>query len=212
MTDVSKRKEVFPNNFLISISLLVGSIILAAFFPSSHRGLAAAAMFFSFLGDLALMDYQRLFSRYTPSPFVVGGVLFMISHVFYGFAFLRLASSFQIPYLNNGFAAALITGLLAYLSLILIGKKNEVLTSKRALLLALYAAFEVFDMTCVFSCGYGMMTDGRWLQGIVAPLGIVLFVISDYFIGMDKVAGNRRLIKYIWLFYPIGQLLLIIGA
>ena len=33
----------------------------------------------------------------------------------------------------------------------------------------------------------------------------------DYFIGMDKVAGDSRLTKSIWLFYVPGQLLILTG-
>jgi len=158
------------------------------------------------------MDYRRLFSKHTPSPFIIGGILFMVSHVFYGIAFLRLAAIREISSVNAGLAAAWVIGIIAYLSLILMSRKNRCLTGRRAALLALYAVFIFFNMSCVFSCGYGLITQSSQISGLIAPIGITLFVISDYFIGMSKVAEDHRLTKYIWRFYAAGQLLLIIGA
>ena len=156
-------------------------------------------MLFSTLGDLALMDFRRFFSRHTRSPFVTGGILFMLAHLLYASAF---ASRARGVFCAAGVLTAVTMGIGVYLSLILMSRRNGYLTGKRALLLLLYATSEFADCAAVFACGFPLP----------ASPGIVLFIVSDYFIGMDKAAGDGRLTRYIWLFYSLGQLLLLLGA
>lgn len=181
----------------ISLSLLMLAAVLLILRPSAHRALLAGGMLFSTLGDMALMNYRGWFSKHTPSAFVTGGVLFMAAHAGYAAAFaVGARGTFQVV----GSAAAAALGAAAYASLLVMSRANGCLTGKKAALLLLYAAFEFVDCAFVFAAG-----------APVAAAGIVLFIVSDYFIGMDKVAGDSRLTKSIWLFYVPGQLLILTG-
>ncbi len=202
-----RLNRLLPGHLRISLSLLGLSILMAILFPSAHRTLMIFGMLFSMLGDMALMNWNGVFSKYTPSPFVTGGLLFMTGHVFYGLAYqMPIRQAGRSPF-GFGMAAAILLGILTVLSLLLMAKRNGCFSLKKGLLLALYASFEFFDCCMVFACAQAAFAPCR-LCGI---LGILLFIASDYFIGMDKVANDRSLTKYIWTFYTAGQLLLILG-
>ena len=73
----------------------------------------------------------------------------------------------------------------------------------------LYLFFIALNFTTVYSC-----TASRGGIFFVSALGITLFLISDLIIVSDKIIGTK--IKnsdlWIWTLYPIGQILLLIGA
>ena len=200
----------FPRNFWISAAMSLFALILFAAFPSAHRGLALTAMLLSSFGDLALMNFRGFFSRAFRNAFVTGGILFMIAHLFYAAAFTVLlygqGSRASLP----GIGAALALGAILYVSLIIMARHRGCLRRKKALLLLLYAAFEFADCTAVFTACFALGIDRP--QYLAGAVGIVLFIASDYFIGMDEVAGDRSLTKYIWLFYTSGQILMLLAA
>ena len=202
-----KLARLIPKHLRISLGLLALSILMAVLFPSAHRTLMIFGMLFSMLGDMALMNWQGLFSRYTPSTFVTGGLLFMTAHIFYGIGYdMPIREAGQTP-LNIGLIAGILLGVLTVLSLLWMAKKNGCPSLKKGLLLSLYASFEFFDCAMVFACA----AAGFSFLKLCGILGILSFIASDYFIGMDGVANDRRLTKYIWTFYTAGQLLLILG-
>ena len=57
-----------------------------------------------------------------------------------------------------------------------------------------------------------------WSQGfsnllaLLAAAGAVSFFVSDLFIGLGMVTGVTRYDHLIWWYYPIGQILLILGV
>lgn len=205
-----KLSEYLPRNLVISLSLLLFAALLAIFLPFPHRILAACAMLFSTLGDLALMNYRKFFSRHTPSPFVTGGLFFMVSHVLYAFAYANLLSSLGARLSAAGLGCAVGLGAVAYLSLIAMSAKSRHLTAKKAILLALYASFEFAD--CAFVLSFALWGEANGLLRAAGAAGILSFIASDYFIGMNKMASNASLTRFVWVFYPIGQALMLLAA
>lgn len=202
----------YPKNFLKSMALFLFSVLLALLFPSRHRLIAALAMLLSSLGDMALMDFRKFFSRHTPSPFIVGGLLFSLSHVLYALAYLSLSRETGAFSAAGAWSAALI-GLLAILSLIALSIRRRRFSLVKALLTALYAAFETLDCVLVFGCVFGLMgLSGPPLWRLAGVPGVLSFLVSDYFIGLEKTAGDASFSACVWPLYTLGQFLLLIAA
>lgn len=49
----------------------------------------------------------------------------------------------------------------------------------------------------------------RIYSAIGAAVGAMSFLISDVCLGLNRVAGMKGVFKFVWIFYPIGQFLLI---
>lgn len=205
------RPTETQRHLLLTFSLSSLALLLAVIFRTADRTAAALAMVLSTLGDLALMDFRGFFSKRLRNAFVCGGLFFMLSHVVYAAAYLLLLRSASVKGSPIGTVTALLLGAAAYLSLLLMSANNKCFGLKKSTVLFAYAAIAVLDMAAVFSASFALAGQGSAWR-LCGAAGILSFLVSDYFIGMDRVADDPSLDRYIWAFYPIGQLLLIAAA
>ena len=93
------------------------------------------------------------------------------------------------------------------MTLIGLAKKRNGISLQKAGVCALYCFFVGMNLCTVisFCSSHGGMI---WIRA----LGILFFYISDYLIGFSRLVGGPKEIlgKWVWRFYPIGQLLLLL--
>ena len=205
------NKTIFglPRHLILTLAISLYSIILAVFFPSISRTLIAIAMLISSLGDIVLMDFKPIV-RYLPfKGFVAGAIVFMISHLFYIAAFGYSIYINEYTYFNIGVIIAILLFVAVVISMTLISLIRHSQGIKLLLPGILYVA--IICANCSNICSYYFSHRGI---AICSMVGIISFLISDYFIVLRSVCGikSKVLQKLIWIFYPIGQILLITGA
>lgn len=134
-----------------------------------------------------------------------GAVAFAAAHVIYFAAFLF---SVKGRYFNVGAICGIALFVLISVCMPLIFPHGR--GENRMLFLGLlYLFFIALNYITVYSCA---ASHGGIFW--VSAVGVTSFLISDLFIAADKILGRK--IKnsdlWIWTLYPIGQLLLLIGA
>ena len=69
----------------------------------------------------------------------------------------------------------------------------------------------VISTNCATVYSYAYSARG---MAIISAVGVFSFLLSDYFIVMEKVCDikSKVLRELIWWFYPVGQILLILGV
>lgn len=198
-----------PRHLILTLAISLYSIILAIFFPSVSRILIAIAMLISSLGDIVLMDFKPIVKHLPFNGFVAGAIVFMVSHLFYIAAFGYSIYINKYTYFNTGviISISLFFAVVISMTLISIIRKSQGI--KLLLPGILYMA--IIFANCSNVCSYCFSRVGI---SICSVIGIISFIVSDYFIVLRTVCGinSKALQKLIWFFYPIGQILLITGA
>lgn len=198
-----------PGSFVLSCLLSTLALGLAVFFQTQDRILCLAAMLFSTLGDILLMDFRGL-SKVVRHCFYAGAAAFMAAHVFYLLAYRNLGQRQGFVLFNGGFWAGTALG-----AVVLVGFTVLTLVTRR-FNPVLYAVFVVYltlitlNCSVVFSYAVSAAATRPWC--VLAAAGALSFFVSDAFIGLEKLGGISACSGLIWWFYPIGQLLLILFA
>lgn len=191
----------------ISLILVVLAIILGIFFPGLPRWFKAGAMLISWLADMILGRYEpfnRLIGGYS---FLKGAALFMLAHLLYLAAFALLLGFRGQLVINAGFwlGCAILAGFM--LLMVILYVRNPDRQPVQLLIGMVYGL--IIGILGVAVCTYAVRQKGlAWLSLI----GIISFMISDLLIGLDTIGGIKlaRQDDLIWIFYPLGQLLLIL--
>ena len=191
-------------SLVLTVLLSAFALALAAVSSSTVRWLCFAAMLMSSIGDIFLMHFQVI-ERHVPNDFAAGAGCFMLAHLLYTACFGRKISAAGFGYFNGGTAAALAiaAGCLIYF-LFVCGNRSQLP------LALIYLAIILLNCATVFSYA--------WSRGIGSPLallaavGAVCFLASDLVIGLGVLVNEHRFDYLIWWLYPIGQILLIVGA
>lgn len=196
-----------PGKLVLTLLLSLLALVMVIVFPTSDRVLCLVAMLFSSAGDIVLMNYKKIGDRMLVPYFFVGAVLFMISHVFYFFAFFSVIRGNGYSYLNAG-----VFGVAALI--IMIAAAFGVTAFRRGhckinvfLLLCIYLM--IIGINCATICSFSYSAGGTaW----IAAVGALSFLISDLIIGLERLLGvaSPRLRAAIWWFYPIGQILILL--
>ena len=183
------------------------ALVLALLFPSPARWICFGAMLLSSAGDIFLM-HLPVIEKNLPNYFLIGASFFMAAHALYALCYAKLIRQSGAALLNPGLLLMLITAVVFAVWFIRMcaaqGKTDQLP------LILIYIALISLDCMMVFSYA--------WSQGISNPLallaavGAVSFFISDLFIGLNMVTGASRWGHLIWWYYPIGQILLILGV
>ncbi|KEK24333.1 lysoplasmalogenase [Bacillus gaemokensis] len=181
---------------ILSFSLTGGAIWIWLQDPSvEYQQWVAIGMTLSTLGDLFMAGLIPFGHR------LIGGMIaFAIAHCFYVTAFLQTGISW------NGF----LIGLVVYGLFLIIGwfffirnPKQDKLFSVGALIYGLW----VGGMAC-FAFALYYANYGTWW---IPAIGGLLFVISDFIIGVTDIGGRK--VKYdplwIWLTYVAAQMCII---
>ena len=197
-----------PRSIVISLLISLYSVTLAFFDPSASRIICFFAMLTSTLGDVILSDYKPIVSRLPLRGFIAGGSVFAVAHALYILAFLWQIVQNGYAFLNAGayFGIAIFVIIAVYLTFVCI--KNRIKARLTAFAF-IYLILITFNCTCVFSlasCEGGIK--------IISAIGAFSFLISDLIIALDVFCGIRlpHRSRLIWIFYPIGQILLLFGA
>ena len=64
------------------------------------------------------------------------------------------------------------------------------------------------NLSIIFSFSY---VSESFERAMLASIGVLLFFISDLFIGLETFLGvkSKTIRELVWWFYPIGQILII---
>ncbi len=183
------------------------ALILAIAYPTPARWLCFAAMLFSSLGDVFLMHLPAI-ERRVPNYFAVGAGMFMVAHGLYALSYARLIRNRGAAIVNPGLF--LMLAIAAVIAVWMVRLSRASGRTGQLPLILLYIALITLDSAMVFSFA--------WSQGrthplaLLAAVGAVSFFVSDLFIGLGMVTGTSRFGHLIWWFYPIGQILMILGV
>lgn len=166
-------------------------------------------MLLSSLGDIVLMDYKPLTNKLPLKGFTVGSALFALAHALYASAYTvkyLSESSFKI---NPGSYIATGLFIISVLILTLLMIRNNNKSVKMYVLGLVYLILISSNCFAIFTFGIGNIP-----KGIVPVIGASSFFFSDFIIALDKIGGIKvkNMTDIIWWFYPIGQILILIGA
>ena len=190
---------LLSNNFKSTVTVLLSVIAIV-------REICMYAILLSTLADLILMNYRGIPKLvFKKANFGIGAFLFGIVQILYHICFLRVMGISALVTLNHAGYIALFIGVLVIPSLLFImSEKNHIYIIG----VLIYSICLLFNMMTIFNAAY--MLGNRH---IFAAIGIVLFMISDIFILIrENMKDNTFIRKLIWVFYPLGQIMIILGV
>ena len=196
----------------VKFSLSFGMWILAWIMAivggfSYDRKFILFAMTASFIGDLYLMWYG-MGGRHRKSKCFVGGIIsFGIAHIFYSTAFLTRIF-IEDYFINVGSLWGIILGIFVASTLIgvFLYKLDRVINFSLRLPVFLYATIIGVTISIIYWHSF----IGR----VIFPaIGITLFAISDFLIGIREFmkVRTKNIQRWIWILYVTGQTMLIIS-
>lgn len=198
-----------PGRLVLTTLMSLFACAMAVCSPSLPRIIAAMAMVLSSLGDITLMDYKPITRSLPFRGFIPGSIVFTIAHILYITAFGYNIYISGYKYLNIGVVAAFACYvLMIVMTMIMVLVRNVEI--KSMFFLSMIYLF-VISTNCATVYSYAYSARG---MAIISAVGVFSFLISDYFIVMDKVCDikSKVLRELIWWFYPVGQILLILGV
>lgn len=199
---------LLSNNFKSTVTILLSllAIWLYVIFPSVPREICMYAVLLSTVADLVLMNYmgvpKLLFRK---ANFAVGAIIFGIVQILYHICFLKIMDMKVLDNINGAGYFALFLGVLLVPSLIFIMSERSHVYIVSVLV---YATCIMLNMVTIFNCAYMLGSNH-----ILAAVGVFLFMVSDMFILIrENVKDSAFIRKLIWIFYPLGQLMIILGV
>lgn len=199
---------LLSNNFKSTVTMLLSVIAIVRYivFPSLSRETCMYAILLSTFADLILMNYRGIPKLvFKKANFGVGAFLFGIVQILYHICFLRVMEISALVTLNHAGYVALFIGVLVIPSLLFImSERNHIYIIG----VLIYSICLLFNMMTIFNAAY--MLGNRH---IFAAIGIVLFMVSDMFILIrENMKDSTFVRKLIWIFYPLGQIMIILGV
>ncbi len=195
-----------PIKLTISLFLVVYSLVVFMISPTTDRQYCMLAMVVSGIGDMLMMGQISL-SFLPVSDFVAGAGAFVVAHILYGVAYFhRFCMDAGRNMSFNGGTVIVLAGLVVLILVfwaICIWKAHY----EFIWLIPVYLCFIGVSCGAVFT--YVWEVYDTKPSVIWAAVGAGAFLFSDCCIGLNRVAGWRWMRKLVWVFYPIGQLLLI---
>lgn len=186
---------------IISMGLLAFTFVMYNVYSHSiDSRLCLAAMCFSFLGDVALNctphEKRPHFLLY------LGALFFMLAHNSYANAYWSLISQEGVRNLGAAAATAFVFLLFSMTVLTAIITKS---VPKKSMILVFCIYTFVVGYNFVMICSYS------YSHKAISFVGALSFLISDFIIGIENVfkIKSDTLRKLVWIFYPIGQILII---
>lgn len=195
-----------PGTFVLTMLLSLTALVLALTGPKKpERWLVFLAMAFSSVGDIFMTNFRGI-SRYFADSFACGAAAFMISHVFYTIAYLRMAKKRGCRFMNIGViaACAVVVACAAYFTRACLLRRSF----GRFPLAMIYLAIIGTDLAAAFSYAWAWMKKNPLV--LLAALGAATFFASDFVIGLGMLARITKYDYLIWWLYPIGQILMIL--
>lgn len=186
----------------ISISLLIFALLAYVVYPESlDRKLCLIAMFFSLLGDISL-NCMPIKDR--PKWLMyIGALFFMVAHLVYASAYYSIIGNLY-EFINPGAIMAYV-----FMVLFVIVAIVCVVVSKQSLEIPMVLVFGIY--IAIIGINFITICTYSWTAKALSFVGALSFLISDFIIGIETVfkIKNDILRKLVWIFYPIGQILII---
>lgn len=194
-----------PGKITLSFLMFIYAIVLYFTIRTHDRLLAATAMYFSFMGDIAL-NHIRDVTKQNKRDFVLGGICFIAGHIIYCMAYYEKIRYSGYSLFNHGSNYAILILVLITLMFLF---RNKFKFSKLFLFGLAYLWITGINYITIFSYSYSIKS----IQSLAA-LGGIMFLASDVIIGMEKFLGLKSPIarELVWWLYPLGQILLITMA
>lgn len=185
----------------VTLFILFLALVLAIVFKEQKsRRFVLAAIFFGMIGDY-FMTLQT-----GNWKVIAGGAAFAIEHTLFIIMFIKLFREQKMKMFNKWFVLSLaIFGvsliIFEVLTFTLVSQPNVLLAS----LLPIYMLVICINMGFNFS--YSFQRKGTFY---LFALGIFTFYVSDIFVFLGITKVTQSLSDFVWLFYPIGQLLMVL--
>lgn len=194
---------------VLTILMSLFALVLALIFPSKARWICFAAMVLSSVGDILLMDFASINRLLPISSFFAGAFAFMLSHLIYIIAFATEIRTGGHRFVNPGFFIALGIILLACIAVFGTALRQSYISPIMMTLCVVYALIIGANCVTIFSFAWSVRS---WHS--IAALGALSFFISDLIIGLNQllIPIPHSWNDAIWWFYPIGQILILIGG
>lgn len=202
---MSRLPLIKPNTkLLISLVLLSISFIGLLIRPNNiDSQIILLAMSISTTGDF-FMNYTLVEKR--PHSFLYAGAsCFMLAHLVYAIAYITMIKQNSFSYFNIGIMIAILV-IVAIISMIigaLIGRQKRI-SKIMAIIFGIYVIFVSFNFLTISSYSYSAHS--------FCFIGAFSFLISDLIIGIENLFKIKSdiLRKLVWIFYPLGQVIIIL--
>ena len=198
--------KYLPGKIILSFFMLLLAVLLAVFIKTSDRIICIFAMLFSFIGDFA-MNYPSFRKNNPKKSLILGGIAFIIAHLFYFYIFFTKIQENNFSFFNSGATFAIL--LLMFITFFMLIKTKSNRRSKLFYFGILYLWITGINYIAIFSYASSVKSIES-----LAFLGGLLFLTSDVIIGCEQFIHLRSKIarELVWWFYPLGQIILIIMA
>lgn len=195
-----------PGKIILSFLMLLFAILMQRIYRTSDRTICVLAMFFSFVGDVAL-NHKRNHNEQSLKDFVIGGTSFIFAHICYCIAYNDKIVKNNYLLINPGFVFSIFI-IIAISYLTITSSKSENNPKLLAFGIA-YLWITGINYITIFSYSYSVKSVESF-----AALGGLLFLSSDVIIGLEKFSGLKSSLarELVWWLYPIGQIILIAMA
>lgn len=185
----------------VTLFIIILAIALAIIFKEQKsRRYVLVAIIFGMIGDY-FMTLQA-----GNWKVIAGGSAFAVEHAIFIVMFIKMFKEQKLKIFNKWFILSLgIFGvslvIFEALTFALVPQPNIILAS----LLPIYMLVICINMGFNFS--YSFQRKGTFY---LFALGIFVFYISDIFVFLGITKVTQSLSDVVWLFYPIGQLLMVL--
>lgn len=196
-----------PGSVVLTALMSFLALARALLLPTPARWLCFAAMALSSIGDLFLGHLKFLTSHFRHC-FEIGVGFFMASHIMYALCYSVKSLDIDAPIWNAGAAAAFLFGILA--ASVLAGISFRHNRTKNLPLVLIYLCAITLNCATVFSYAWSQRLSS--FSSVFAAVGVFSFMLSDFIIGLGLTGKIHRYDALTWWFYPIGQILLILGV
>lgn len=186
---------------LVTLFIIIIALALAIIFKEQKcRRFVLVAIIFGMVGDYFMT------SKFGNWRVVAGGAAFAVEHALFIAMFVKLFKQHKLKIFNKWFVLSLgIFGIsliiFEVLTFTLVPQPNIIL----AFLLPIYMLVICINMGFNFS--YSFQRKGTFY---LFALGIFVFYVSDIFVFLGITKVTPSLSNVVWLFYPIGQLLMVL--
>lgn len=201
---------LLTNNFKSNCTFLMSLIAIALFIinPTREKNICMYAMLVSTVADLVLMNYQNIPEYlFKSKKLYIGMAVFVATHILYIYCFLGRLTNANMAFVNAeiAFFAFILVSMMSIFCWCICTFDSKPLFKVMSLL---YMIVILTDVLVIYVCSY--LYNYKY---ICAAIGITFFLISDILIMFrETVKDTSTIRKLIWLFYPIGQMLIIFNA
>ncbi|NLD87532.1 MAG: hypothetical protein GX633_04665 [Clostridiales bacterium] len=198
-----------PGAFVLTCIMSFFAFLLAIIIRTPDRWLCFAAMVFSSMGDVVLMNFKGIVNGIKFPSFYIGAALFIVAHILYSVAFGTMIKSSGHTFFNTGVVLGILLFLSSFVYFLVMYKKSKGVPHATLVMVVVYLL--VISTLCTIVFSHAFSSGGI---GIISALGALSFFVSDFFIGLGilNTPNAPKLGELIWWFYPIGQILLLIGG